>query len=153
MKQIKLEILLLLLCILALGSCKKSNTTPKASVQSIAMKFNGTAYSGSAPFASYSKSQNALQVAAKLGAGTSVYLAIPSNLKVGTFDITKSEAASTFASGTALSDTYIGTSGSIVITSFTSTTVAGTFQFKGTNLSSVTGDITEGKFQANYTTQ
>ena len=144
---------MLAVCILAFSSCKKSNTAPKPAAQSISLTFNGTAYSASAPFASYSKSQNALQVVGNFGTTATIYLAIPLNFKVGSFDIANGDAAATFSNGASLSDSYIADTGTIVITSFTSTTVAGTFQFSGTDLSGVAGTATGGKFQANYTNQ
>jgi hypothetical protein len=153
MKQIKFFFLALTVCVLAFNSCKKSSTKPKVAAQSISLKFNGTSYTSSTLFASYGKSLNALQVVGTIGTTASVYLAIPLNFKVGTFDIASSQAAATFSNGANLQDTYMATSGSIVITSFTSTTVAGTFQFTGSDMSNVAGTVTSGQFTANYTSQ
>lgn len=149
MKPIKSVLLLLVVCALAFNSCKKNNT-PKVAPQSISLIFDGVTFSSAAPVASYSKSQNALQVTANLGGSTSIYLTIPSNVKVGTFDIATNESAATFIFLDLLSP-FFATSGNVVITSFTSTTVAGVFQFSGENQYNLNATITSGQFQANYT--
>jgi hypothetical protein len=154
MKQLKTLLLALTVCAFAFSSCtKKSNPTPTAAAAGISLKFNGTAYTSSSPVASYSKSQNAIQIVGNFGTTATVYLAIPSNVKVGSFDVATGEVATTFSNGVNLQDTFLGVSGTVVITSFTSTTVAGTFNFAATDLNSVTGNIASGQFQANYTTQ
>jgi hypothetical protein len=154
MKQIKTLLLVLTVCAFAFSSCtKKSNPAPTVATPGISLKFNGTAYTSSAPVASYSKSLNAIQIIGNFGTTATVYLAIPSGFKVGSFDVASGDVATTFSNGANLQDTYIGVSGTVVITSFTSTTVVGTFNFAATDLNSVTGNITSGQFQANYTNQ
>jgi len=153
MKHIKFLSLLLMVSVLAFSCSKKSNPAPAAA--GLSLKFNGTLYTASGTTASYSKSQNALQVIGTFGTTGSVYLAIPSGVKVGTFDLSGSAAAATFSNGADVNHTYLSTSGSLVITTFTSTTVAGTFQFTGGTATSpsTNGVVTEGKFQTTYTNQ
>ncbi|WP_295673875.1 DUF6252 family protein [uncultured Mucilaginibacter sp.] len=149
MKPIKWAFLALTLFAVTLNSCKKSATKP-AVTSSIALKFNGTAYSTSTITAAYKS--GALQIIGSYVSGTTLYLAIPSNVKVGSFDLSTGAGAATFSTGSSAS--FFGDSGSIVITSFTSTTVAGTFAFHGTDLTtSNTCTVTEGTFQATYATQ
>ena len=149
MKPIKWAFLALIVFAVTLNSCKKSATKP-AVTNSIALKFNGTAYSTSTITAAYSK--GALQIIGSFVSSTSLYIAIPNNVKVGSFDLATGAGAATF--GTGPSAAFFGDSGNVTITSFTSTTVAGTFAFHGTDLSTgSTCNVTEGTFQATYSTQ
>jgi hypothetical protein len=151
MKLIRLSFFVLALVAFGLNSCKKSSeSTTKKTTNTVALKYNGTAYSTSTITAAYSK--GALQIIATFSTTTSVYLAIVSDVKVGSFDLATGAGAGTFTLGT--SNAILGDTGTITITSFTGTTVAGSFTFSGPNLTgSGTGDITEGTFQTSYTTQ
>lgn len=141
---------MLTVCAFVFSSCKKSSITPKVAEQSISLKFNGTAYTSPSPNARYFRSQNSFQIMGNFGTKSAVYVVIPLNFKVGSFDIATNQAGTTFFTGANLQDTYMGTSGTVVITSFTSTTVAGTFEFASKHLSGITGTVTSGQFQANY---
>ena len=144
---------MLAVCLLALNSCKKSSTNPQTATN-LSLKFNGTAYSYPSATASYNASQNAIQIIGNLNNADVIYVVIPQNLKVGTFDIASGGAAVTFSTSTTNDqDSYIATSGSVVITSFTSSTIAGTFQATCSSLANVAGTVTEGKFQLKYTSQ
>jgi hypothetical protein len=151
MKLIRISFFVLALFAFGLNSCKKSSeSTTKKTGSTVSLKYNGTAYSSSTITAAYSK--GALQIIGTFGTTTSVYMAIISNVKVGSFDVSTGAGAATFTIGTSTS--ILGDAGTITITSFTSSTVAGTFTFSGSNLTgSGTGDITEGTFQTSYTTQ
>ncbi len=150
MKSIKWAFLILTLFTFTLNSCKKSSNSKPAS-NSISLKFNGTAYSTTSNITG-SASKGALQIVGSFNTTTTVYLAIPSGVAVGSFDISSGAGAASFSSGSA--DEYFGDTGTITITSLTSTTVGGTFQFDGTDvLTGATGTVTEGKFQTSYTTQ
>ena len=152
MKKIKIAVLLLSVFALLSSSCKKSAATNPTPTQSISLKFNGTVKSSNVATADYIKSQQSLQIIGKFG-GEGVSLLIE-NVKVGTFDVASSGALLTYSTISDFKDTYIADTGTVTITSFTSTTVSGTFQFSGTlpNTPS-TGVITEGKFQVNLVTQ
>ncbi|MDR3695576.1 DUF6252 family protein [Mucilaginibacter sp.] len=150
MKSLKWAFLAFTLFAFTLNSCKKSASNKPAVTNSIALKFNGTAYSTSTITAAYKS--GALQIIGSYVGGTTLYLAIPGNVKVGSFDLSTGAGAATFSTGPSAS--FFSDSGSIVITSFTSTTVAGTFSFHGTDLTtSGTCTVTEGTFQATYATQ
>jgi hypothetical protein len=151
MKSLKWALLALTLITISLNSCKKSDSKKAATVtNSIALKFNGTAYTTNTITAVYS--QGAIQIIGTYANGAVLYIAIPSNVKVGSFDLSTGGGAATF--GTNSTNTYIGDAGTINITSFTSNTVTGNFEFKGTNiLDSSTCSVTSGTFQTPYTTQ
>ena len=154
MKQKKFVFLMLAVCVLAFNSCKKSSTKPKVAAQNISLKANGTAYSSATPIAIYSKTGGTLLITGAFSATSTVVLGIGGITTTGTFDITSGTATASYVTGTTLQDAYLGTSGNIVVTSFTSTTVAGTFAFTGTNLATAaTETITSGQFSANYTSQ
>jgi hypothetical protein len=152
MKQVTYLFLTLILFAFTLSSCKKSNTNPQ-SAESISLKFNGTLVSSSTPIATYYKSQNSLQIIGAFSSTSAVSLIIANGVQVGTFDLSNGNSLLTYSTGANLQDSYIGTSGNIVISALTSTTVTGTFQFTGTDPSNVTGTITEGKFTAKLITQ
>ena len=153
MKKIKYLFLVLTVCAVAFSSCKKSSTKPATPAQSISLKFNGTAFSSSTPTAAYSKSQGAIQIIGQLNSTTVVYLAITGGVKVGTYNVTDGNIALTFSNGTAEANNFYSTAGALVITSFTATTISGTFAFTGTTTTNVNVSITEGTFTSNYTNQ
>jgi hypothetical protein len=91
-----------------------------------------------------------LQVIGIVNSTTSIYIVITGNLAVGSFDISSGAGAVTFTEGSTI---YLGTAGTITVTSLTSSTIAGTFNFTGTNASSgSTGAGTSGAFKTTYTT-
>jgi hypothetical protein len=156
MQKIKHLFLMAVVCTVAFSSCKKDSKKPTTpvSTQSISLTFNGTAFSSTAPVALYSKSQGILLITGPFGTTAAISLSINGTIQAGTYDLTSGNALATFATGTNLQDVYTSDSGSIVITQLTSTTVSGTFQFTGTNFTNAaTGTVTQGKFQANLTTQ
>ena len=152
MKQVTYLFLILILFTFTLSSCKKSDTNPQAA-ESISMKFNGTLVSSPTPIATYFKTQNSLQIIGAFGTTSAVSLLIANGVQVGTFDLSNGEALLTYSTGANLQDTFYGTAGNIVISTYTSSTVSGTFQFTGTDPSNVTGTITEGKFTAKLISQ
>jgi hypothetical protein len=153
MKQVTYLFLTLILFAFTLSSCKKSSNNPQTAAENISLKFNGTLVSSPMPIATYYKSQNSLQIIGAFGTTSAVSLIIANGVQVGTFDLSNGDALLTYSTGANLQDTYIGTAGNIVISTLTSTTVAGTFQFTATDLSNLTGTITEGKFTAKLITQ
>ncbi len=152
MKQVTYLFLILILFAFTLSSCKKSSANPQTA-SSISLKFNGTLVSSATPIATYYKTQNSLQIIGAFGTTSAVSLIIANGVQIGTFDLSNGEALLTYSTGANLQDTFYGTAGNIVISTYTSSTVSGTFQFTGTDLSNVTGTITEGKFTAKLITQ
>ena len=149
MKSPKWAFYVLILFAFALNSCKKSESN-KAASNSITLKFNGTAMSTSTITAAAS-GKGAIQIIGSLNSTTTIYLVIAQNLKVGSFDIASGDGATTYGTANA---GYVGDSGGIVVTSLTSTTITGTFQFTATDLlSGNTCTVTSGTFQTAYTTQ
>lgn len=146
MKIIKSSLLILALCGLVLSSCKKSGSSPSTTV-SMSLKFNGTAKNTSIVVASYYVSENTLQVIGTFNSTEAVSLMI-NNIKTGTFALPSNDIVASYSTSADFANTYLGDTGSITITSFTSDAVSGTFQFTGTNPSNATGAVTEGKFYA-----
>jgi hypothetical protein len=153
MKKIKYILVMFAVCAVAFSSCKKSNPKPTTPAQSISLKFNGTALTSSTVVAVYSKTQNAIVITGGFGSTSAVSLAIVSNVKVGSFDIGSGAASGIYTTGSNLADAFIGISGTVAVTAFTSTSISGTFVFTGMDLNSVTGAITSGTFTCNYTSQ
>jgi len=149
MKSLKWTFLVLALFAFALNSCKKSANKPTVN-NNIAFKFNGTTYSTSTITTVYKS--GGLQIIGTYVGSTTLYIAIPANVKVGSFDLSTGAAAAIFNIGSSAS--YVSDSGNITITSFTSTTVAGTFEFHGTDLTANnTCTVTSGSFLATYSAQ
>jgi hypothetical protein len=148
MKLIKSGLLLFVVCGLLAGSCKKTNHSPSVTA-SLSFKANGVAKSTNTITTNYSQSSNTLQLTAVLTNGEILSLAI-NNVKAGTFDVATGAAAVNYTVGSTAIDSYTGTTGNVTISSFTSSTVTGTFQFTGVNTASTSMAITEGAFQANH---
>ena len=132
------------------ASCKKSNTNPTTTV-SMSLKFNGTTKTTSTILADYIKSENNLQIIGKFG-NEAVSISIV-NIKAGTFDVATDGALVSYSTTADFSNTYLGTTGTVVITAFSSTSVTGTFNFTGTTIDGRPGTVTEGKFSAKVYTQ
>ena len=125
-------------------SCsKKNNPAPFNPV--ISLKFNNTAFSSSN--FTVSSASNTIQINGQFVGQATVALSIP-NAKIGSFDIATSGATLHFANGPAVQDDYAATSGTIIVTSLTSTTIAGTFAVSANNVAGVSANITDGQFQA-----
>jgi hypothetical protein len=153
MKHIKPALLILVLCILVFSSCKKSGSKPQTPAVNLSFKFNGTAKNTNLVVADYIKSQQSLQVMGKIGTGTEGLSLLIENIKVGSFDLASGTIIASYSTTSDFADTYLGTTGTVTITSFTTDAVAGTFQFAGTKPNNDAGTITEGKFYAKLITQ
>ncbi len=152
MKPVKILLLLAAFFMLAPMACKKSSSKPQT-VVSMTFKFNGTAETSTLLVATYYKSQNTVQIAGSVGSSQALDLMIE-NIKTGTFDIaTDPTIIASYSTALDLDHTYLGTTGKIVITAFTSDTIAGTFEFSGTNGLGQAGSVTDGSFSAKLITQ
>jgi len=126
-------------------ACSKKNN-PAPFIPSISLKFNSAAFSTTN--LTVSSPPNTIMINGQFIGQATVALTIP-NAKVGSFDIATSGATFHFASDAAAQDTYSATSGTIVVTSLTSTTIAGTFEVSANNVGGTNANITDGQFQAN----
>jgi len=157
MKKIKhVFMMLTVLTVVAFGSCKKSNPTPTpktVSDQSISLDVNGTPYSSTNLASTYSKSQNLIQVAGQLNSTTAVYFVLTGGVNVGVYNFSDGHLQMGYTDGTSQSNSFAGSSGVVNVTSFTATSISGTFTFTVVNPANVTLPLTEGKFTADYTTQ
>jgi len=133
-------------------SCKKSNNKPATVAVSMTFKFNGTAQTTKLLVATYYKSQATVQIAGTNGAqGLSLMIQNP---KTGTFDMaTDQTLLLSYSSAADFDHTYVASTGKVVITTFSSTNIAGTFSFSGTDGLGDAGAVTEGSFSANLITQ
>jgi len=149
MKKLKPILVLCMLLAFAGTSCKKSSTNPTSAV-SMSLKFNGTAKTSNTVIADYIKSEGTLQVMGKFGnEGLSLMI---TGIKVGTFPVGDIVIAS-YSTTADFQNTYIGSTGTVVISSFNSDTVTGTFSFAGSTIDGRNGTVTEGKFSAKVITQ
>ncbi|MDB5123220.1 MAG: hypothetical protein JWP94_1349 [Mucilaginibacter sp.] len=148
MKLIKLSLLIFLVCGL-LYSCKKSNSNSPSVTPSFSLKVNGVSKSTNTITTTYSKSTNILQVEGVFNTGEMLSITI-NNVKAGTFDIAAGAAVADYLISNTAVDSYAGTVGTVTISSFTNSSVTGSFQFTGANLASTSVAITEGTFQANH---
>lgn len=152
MKTIKPLLLIAALFMLAPAACKKSDNKPKTTV-SMTFTFNGTAETTAAVLATYYKSQNSVQIAGALNSTQALNLSIE-DIKTGTFDLaTDPTLIASFSTALDMDHTYFGTTGKIVITTFTADAIAGTFEFSGMNGLSQNGAITDGTFSASLLTE
>lgn len=103
----------------------------------------------------YYKRNNVIQIGGVFDNAYSFVNLVIANVQIGTFDLSAGDAGASlsFYDNTSIFDTYKSTSGSIVITEFTATTIVGTFEFTGIDPSNVTKTITEGRFITAYSTQ
>jgi hypoxanthine phosphoribosyltransferase len=149
MKLIKLSLLIFVVCGLLYSSCKKSNSNSPSVTPSFSLKVNGVSKSTNTITTNYSKSTNVLQVEGVFNTGEMLSITI-NNVKAGTFDIAAGAAVADYLISNATVDSYAGTVGTVTISSFTNSSVTGSFQFTGTNLTSTSIAITAGTFQANH---
>jgi len=133
-------------------ACTKGDVIMKPAAASLKFKFNGTAQTASLVVATYYKSQGTVQIVGQVGNQTQGLNLMINNIKIGTFDVAGNDVIASYSTATDLDHTYTGATGNVVVTTFTSSTIAGTFTFTGTNGSNQTGTITEGTFSAKLTT-
>jgi hypothetical protein len=115
-----------------------------ASVDGLSFKINGTTKQSTAIDASLDS--GTLQIAAELSASEGVQIIII-NPKQGTFSLTPSSGTSAII---LYNFEFVSVSGSLVITSFTSTSVKGTFSGSVSD-GATTKQITAGVFETTYT--
>jgi hypothetical protein len=142
--------LMIVCCVFALVSCKKSSSDAPKNTLSMSLKVNGTAEtSKGAPVATYSKDQGILQIAGAFNTSETINIVIE-NPKVGAFEA--DNALLTYSTAPDVDHTWMGETGNVTITNMTADAVEGTFNFEGTS-NGVTKTITEGKFSAKMITQ
>lgn len=77
----------------------------------------------------------------------SVLLQVPQ--KTGTFDLTGTEVDAAYFSNSS-NNIYSAVSGTIKVTKYSSSNIAGTFSFRGENAGGSSRNVTDGKFNINY---
>jgi hypothetical protein len=148
MKQIRTILFMLAAFTLALTSCKKDSNKP-GNTPSVSFKLNGTSQTTANVVGTYVKSENTIQVIGQLGNGIALQLMVE-NVKVGSFDLADAnqQVLAAYTTGSQLEDIYTGNTGNITITSFSGTSVSGTFQFVATNTLNDSKTISNGTFTA-----
>jgi len=151
--------LLLWLIVMITGSCKNSIPAPQNSStdissapDNISLAFDGVSMSSAMPQAIYSREAGILQITSTFSTNKGVTLNI-NNPAPGTFSIKNGVATGFFSLDVSPSDLFTATAGTISISSFTTNSVSGTFQFSGSTIDSVTGEITNGQFRVHLITQ
>jgi len=166
--MIKFRLILFVLAasMLLFNSCEKiaghatgasGSTTGGTTTGSGTLTFNvdGVAKTSALTVGVYSASLGFLQISGQVGSvssteGLSITIQNPA---VGTFPITANNTLCIYTTTTA-NDSWFGATGSVIITSFTSDTVTGTFSFvAGTFSGTATKNITNGVFNVKYTKQ
>ena len=149
------RLLVVILVMATLSACKKmANTVPGST--SISFKFNGSSivkFQNTSGI--YATNSTEFELSAG-NAGSSIQLNMGPNFTSGTFDIASGKATiiytgPTISGAAAGSNVYRATSGTVVITSYSTTAVSGTFAFTGTSLSGTTCTVDSGKFITGYT--
>ncbi len=144
MKKIKFLFLIAAASTVLFCSCsKKNNPAPFNPV--VSFKFNNTVFSSTNITTSFP--HDSIIMNSQFAGQSAVTLNIP-NAKVGTFDVATSGATFKFANGAGLQDVFTATSGTIVVTSLSSTTIEGTFAVSTDNVGGVSATITDGQFKA-----
>ena len=148
MKQLKLALLMLTICALALGSCKKDKEETGNS--SFSAKIDGaTKTSITAPTATLYSSENSIQIVGQFSTTSGISIMIE-NPRVATFDVNSDDVMIDYMATNDYSSTYSGVTGNVKVTSYTADRITGTFEFVG-ELNANSGNkktISEGKFDA-----
>jgi hypothetical protein len=147
MKLFKSSALILAFLILTLSACKKNSSENPSTAPGISLKFNGTLKSSKTIVASIYTNENSMQVIGTIN-GTEALSLMIQNIKVGTFNVATDAVVASYSTSPDFANTYLGSEGSVTITSLTDNNVSGTFQFTGTNSSNAVAAITEGTFTA-----
>jgi hypothetical protein len=126
-------------------SCsKKNNPTPLAPV--VSLKFNDTSFSTTN--LTVTSTADTTLIDGQFVANGYITINIP-HAKVGSYDLATSGAAIHFADAAGPLYLYTATSGTLVVTALTSTTISGTFAVSAANEAHTNKTITSGQFQAN----
>jgi len=154
MKYLKVSLFLLAaLVTVGLSACKKMANTPPAATF---VQFNydsTTTVQFLKPVGTYATSNGEFQLL--VNNSTSTFELFVSNLTGGTFDVASGQAAIIYASPATtgsgnLINVSSATSGTVVITTYSTTEVAGTFSFSGKDVAGNTYKVTSGTFTTTY---
>ncbi len=134
---------------LAISSCKKDKGDDASSDPSFSAKVAGTTKTSmNAPVAMHYASEKTLQIMGQFSGGSGISIMVQEP-KVGTFNVGSDEVMVSYLANTSTSGNYMGVSGNVKITEWSSSRVKGTFEFTGEVLGGgPTMVISEGKFDA-----
>jgi hypothetical protein len=135
--------LVLSVCALAIGSCKKDDNKPEEA--GLSAKVDGSAKSNISPVgALVYESDKTIQIVGQFSQTEGITLVV-TDLTAGDYDVATDKAIAVYTNG---ENTYFGTEGSVKITSVTGENVTGTFTFTGETQNGARKVVTEGKFTA-----
>lgn len=145
-KNLSVLFLFAIFC-LTFSSCKKPAEQTLGVTAGMSAKVNGVLKTNSGPtVATIYQDLHSIQIIGQFSANEGISLGL-NDIKVGTYDASGDAVIAVYmASTTNTSEHYMGVSGKVTITSITSTTVAGTFEFVAENGSGVKRTISEGSF-------
>ena len=137
---------------IGLSACKKGDDTPAG----VSFQLDSTTpVKFLNPVGTYGTSNGGFELSANNGTTANFELFVLNNLHTGSFDIASDQAQIVYASPlTTGSGSLIAVpsalSGTVVITTYSKTTVAGTFSFSGKDLEGNTYNVTDGTFSTGY---
>ena len=151
--RIHLPFFVAILVSIGLSACKKIANTPPASTF---VKFNydsTTTVQFMNPVGTYATSNGEFQLL--VNNSTSTFELFVNNLTAGTFTVASGQAEIIYASPATtgsgnLINVSSATSGTVVITAYSTTEVAGTISFSGKDVAGNTYTVTEGTFTTGY---
>jgi len=154
MKHLKVSLFLLAtLVAIGLSACKKMANTPPASTY-VQFRYDSTTYvEFLKPVGTYATSNGEFQLL--VNNSTSTFELFVNNLTAGTFTVASGQAEIIYASPATtgsgnLINVSSATSGTVVITAYSTTEVAGTISFSGKDVAGNTYTVTEGTFTTGY---
>jgi hypothetical protein len=143
----------LIFLVFAFASCHKDEpanptSSTSTSINKVSMQLDGITYTATSVTA-IDTAGNFLMTGI-INNDTAIYFTAKSGAKVGSYNIADDAAGVTFVAGGA----YTATSGTVVVSQVTGTTIAGTFNFITTNAAGdTTAVVTNGTYQTSYTTK
>jgi hypothetical protein len=145
MKNMKYIYLVVMVAVFICCSCSKKNN-PATAKQSISFKFNDTSYATTN--VQVLSEPNLIRVNGTFNSQSFVLLQVE-NPTIGSFNVPGIGGVFQYFTGSIAQNDFYEGYGTIVITSLTSTSLAGTFELSAENPSGVKANITQGQFQVN----
>jgi hypothetical protein len=140
-----------------LSACKKPVNNGPYTDGSVVFQFNSakTIVSLSNAVGMYALNTGGFEVAASNSSASSIQIIVPQNFTAGKYDIASGKAQISFTPSSDYSVNgggyaYIATSGTLVINSYTTTEVQGTFAFHGKNALGDTCNVFGGVLASGY---
>jgi|GEM_PF-6809654 len=151
MKRIKILLIIGVAGILALSGCKKKE--PPVSVPTtLTMTAFGQNETTASVKAVYNQSFNTLSITAAFYDGGRLSMLV-TDPKAGTFDASTSSLVASVYGKYNVNDKFVAYAGTLNITTYANTVLAGNFSFTTKDLEGEVIQVTGGTFETNFTTQ